>query len=56
MNQFDVYKARIDAQIALCVIQVEALRYRMLLGKAIIDANARRLQEEAEKFYYFPLH
>ncbi len=56
MNQFDVYKAKIEAEIALCAIQAEAFRYKLLLDKAIIDAKAKQLQEEAEKFYYFPLH
>ena len=56
MNQFDVYKAKIESYMAACAAHVEAFRYKMLLEKAILDAEVKRLQEDAEKLSHFPLH
>ncbi len=55
MNQFDVYKAKIESYMAACAAHAEAFRYKMLLEKAIMDAETKRLQEVAEKISHFSL-
>ncbi|MBK8184713.1 MAG: hypothetical protein IPK63_18300 [Candidatus Competibacteraceae bacterium] len=49
MNQFDVYKAKIESYMAATTAYAEAFRYKMLIDKAILDAEVKRLQEDAKR-------